>query len=98
MKNDTIVSKNPDIVTRVIDEETILIPIYKTSEDINCIYTLNKSAAAVWDLINGKRSIGAIKKEVLKKFDTSPEALEKEMEELLKDLSEIKAVRNERKN
>jgi hypothetical protein len=82
----------------VIDEETILIPIYKTSEDINCIYTLNKSAATVWGLINGRRSIGAIKKEVLKKFETSPDTLEKEMDELLKDLSEIKALRYEKKN
>lgn len=92
MQETKILHKNKDMVTRVIDDETILLPIYKTSEEINCIYTLNKVASRVWELIDGKRKLGAIKKQLLKEFDVTAEEVDKEMQKFLKDLKEIKAL------
>jgi hypothetical protein len=80
------------MVARVIDDETILLPIYKTSKEINCIYTLNKVASRVWELLDGKKTLGEIKKIILKKFDTTPEEVDKEITKFLKDLKEIKAI------
>ena len=65
MQNTTILKKNKNMVTRKIADETILLPIIKTSKEINCIYTLNPPAAWVWDLIDGKTSVGEIKDKVL---------------------------------
>ena len=93
MKDSVVLRKNPDMVTRVIDQETILMPIYKTSDEINCIYTLNKVGSRVWELINGKRPLAQIKKQALKEFAATPDEVEKEMAAFLKDLKEIKAVR-----
>ena len=93
MPDTSVLRKNPDMVTRVIDEETILVPVYKTSDEINCIYTFNKCASRVWELIDGKKTVAEIKGQVLKEFDTTPEEADKEMRELLKDLEEIKAIK-----
>ena len=65
MQNITILKKNKNMVTRKIADETILLPIYKTSKEINCIYTLNKPASIVWDMIDGKATVGEIKDKVL---------------------------------
>ncbi len=92
MDKSRVLRKNKDMVARVIDDETILLPIYKTSKEINCIYTLNKVASRVWELIDGKRTPLEIKNKVLKEFDTTPEEVDKEMQKLLKDLREIRAV------
>jgi len=92
MENSELLRKSKDMVTRVIENETILLPIYKTSEEINCIYSLNKVASRIWELIDGKRALSEIKKKVLKEFDTTPEEVDKEMTKLLKDLKEIKAI------
>lgn len=92
MKETIVLRKNKDMVTRIIDDETILLPIYKTSEEINCIYTLNKVASRIWELIDGKRTLEEIKSKVLKEFDTNPEEVDREMEKFLKDLKEIKAI------
>ena len=93
MKDDKVLRKNPDMVDRVIDDETILLPIYKTSEEINCIYTLNKVASRIWGLVDGKRTVGEIKNKALKEFDTNPKEINKEMQKFLKDLKEIKAIK-----
>jgi len=93
MKETVALRKNADMVTRVIDDETILLPIYKTSDEINCIYTLNKVASRVWEMFDGKRTLAEIKKQLLKEFDTTPEKIDKKMQELLKDLKEIEAIK-----
>ncbi len=93
MQKNKVLSKNPNMVTRVIEDETILLPLYKSSNEINCIYTLNKVASEVWNLIDGKKTPAEIKKQVLKKFDTTPEEAGKEMQKFLKDLKEIKAIK-----
>ena len=59
---------------------------------MNCIYTLNKPAARVWELIDGKRDLSRIKKDILKEFDVNADELDKLMAALLKDLKEIKAI------
>ena len=92
MKDTVVLRKNPNMVTRVIDNERILLPVFKTSKEANCIYSLNKVASEAWEMINGKRTLGEIKKLILKKFDTTEEEVDKEMDKLLKDLKEIKAV------
>lgn len=92
MQKTTGLRKNPNMVTRVIDDETILMPIYKTSDEINCIYTLNKVASRIWELIDGKRTLSDLKKQILNEFDTTSEEVDKEMGSFLKDLKEIKAV------
>ena len=93
MQKTVALRKNPNMVARVIEDETILLPLYKSSDEINCIYTLNKVASEVWNLIDGKNTLAEIKKRVLKKFDTTPEEVDKEMQKFLKDLKEIKAVK-----
>lgn len=92
MRDAAVLRKNPKVVTRVILDETILLPVYKSSDEINCIYTLNKAASRVWEMIDGKKNITVIKKRILEEFDTTPRESEKELDKLLEELTEIKAV------
>jgi len=92
MQETTVLRKNKNMVMRVIDDETILLPIYKTSDEVDCIYTLNKVASRIWELIDDKRTLDEIKSKVLKEFDTTPKEVDKEMQKFLKDLKEIKAI------
>lgn len=92
MKNSKVLKKNPDIVTRKIEDETILMPLYKISEEIDSIYTLNDVAARIWELIDGKMDLVKIKKILLEEFDVTEEELNKKLIIFLKDLEEIKAI------
>ncbi len=89
---DIALRKDKNIVTRTIGGETILLPICKSSDDLNCIYTLNSVAPQVWILINGKRKLSEITAEVPKKFDTTRKEADKEMKAFLNELKKIKAI------
>jgi methyltransferase-like protein len=92
MEDSLILKKNPDMVTRQIDKETMLVPVVKASDDINCIYTLNETASFVWSMIDGKKTIAQIKKAVLAKFDTTASEADKKLGSLVKDLKKAKAI------
>jgi cobalamin biosynthesis protein CbiG len=92
MKKDKALKKNPNVVSRLIDNETILVPIFKTSKEANFIYSLNPSASKFWDLIDGKRTLSDIKEMILKEFDITPKEVDREINNTLKDLKKIKAV------
>jgi hypothetical protein len=92
MKASSVYKKNPDIVTRVFDKETILVPLYKTSKDVDCVYTLSPVASRIWGLLDGRKSCSAIKQILLQEYDVTPEKLEQSLDIFLKDLKSIKAV------
>ena len=80
------------MVHRVIGGETILLPVYKASEEINCIYTLNPAAAWVWEMIDGKNTLARIKNKAEEDFRERAENVSRKMDKLISELKEIKAV------
>jgi hypothetical protein len=68
-------------------------PLYKTSDEINCIYTLNDVAARIWELIDGRRNLAQIKKKLLEEFEASEKEMDKELNKFFEDLQKIKAIK-----
>jgi len=93
IRDTAILKKNPDMVSREIEDETILLPIYKSSDEIDCIYTLNKAGSVFWELVNERRTLGEIKKALLNKFSSTPDEVNKETAKFLKELKKIKAIK-----
>lgn len=91
-KLEKVYKKNQDIVSREIDDELILMPIYKRKKDINEMYTLNETASEMWKLIDGKRSVDDILREMVNTYKASSETIEKDLLEFIKDMKEIKAI------
>ena len=92
MKAERIFRKNPDFVTREIESNIILMPLCKSSKDIDYIYSLNETAGAVWNLIDGKRKLQQIKDKLLRSYEVSQGKVSEQFYELIKDLKEIKAI------
>ena len=92
MQKKSVLRKNANMVARVIGDETVLLPVYKSSREINSIYTLNKDASRLWEMIDGKTTPAEIKKRLVKEFDTTAQETDKIVEALLKDLKKIKAL------
>lgn len=88
-----IIKKNPDLVSRSVGAETIIMPLVAASDDLNCIWSLNDCASRVWELIDGKRSIRRIRQILLAEFDAGEEELDRELAELFDRLQEIKAIK-----
>lgn len=84
--------KNPDIVSRRIANEVILVPVRNKVGDLQSIYTLNEVGARIWELIDRKDSLKEIKDVLVEEFEVTPEAAEKDISEFLKKLESIGAI------
>lgn len=87
--------KDPDMVSRKIADEVILVPIRQNVGDLESIYTLNETAARIWELIDGKIKVEGIKEKILEEFEVTPEEAEKDLREHLRQLEGIKAITEE---
>jgi hypothetical protein len=89
---DKVYSKSNSIVFRKIADEFILVPIRQNAGDLESIYTLNETAARIWELIDGKIKVEEIKDKIVEGFEVTPEKAEKDLMEHLQQLEEIKAI------
>ncbi len=90
---DRCYQKSPDIVSRKIADEVILVPIRQNVGDLESIYTLNEVAVRIWELIDGERKMGEIKDTIVEEFAVSLEEAEKDLRELLQKLEEIEGIK-----
>ncbi len=89
----TVYKKNPDFVARRIEDEVILVPIKKDAADFEAIYNLdNDTSVKIWELIDGNNSLDEIKKRISNEFSVSPEKLNTDIDQFIKDLEKIKAI------
>ena len=95
MRLDRRYVRNPDFVFRRIADEVILLPIRKNLGDLESIFTLNEVGARVWELLDGRRSVGEIRDLVVAEFEVTPEIAAADLLELLRHLEEIGAVLGE---
>ena len=84
--------KHPSMVSRQIAGEVILVPIRKNVGDLESIYTLNQTGAAIWALLDGKRTLAEIRDQMAVEFEVTPEEAAQDLDELIGQMAEIGAV------
>lgn len=87
-----VYKKNDSIVPRKIADEYILVPVRQNAGDLESIYTLNETAARIWELVDGKIKVRAIKERMVQEFEVTPEEAEKDLIQHLLQLEGIKAI------
>jgi hypothetical protein len=85
--------KDPKIVSRLVAEEYILVPIARIAHEVDSIYTLNEVGGRIWDLIDGEKNLSDIKEVIVQEFEVSAEEAETDLVEFLRKLEKVGAVR-----
>ena len=78
--------KEANCVTREIAGETIIVPIKGRVGDLDSIYTLNEEGTLIWQLIDGRKSIGQIVQTVRQTYDVESEEVTKDAVDFLSSL------------
>ena len=84
--------KSDDIVSRDIAGETILVPIRNNVGDLESIYTLNETAARVWSLLDGQRTVREIRDAIVAEYEVEQEEAEQDVLELLAQLESFRGI------
>ncbi len=84
--------KDSLIVSRRIADEVILVPVSQKLGEVDCIYTLNDVAAHIWELIDGKRSLKALRDSMVEAFQVQDSEAQEDLLMLIEQLKEVGAI------
>jgi len=84
--------KASSIVSRKVAGEMILVPIRRNAGEVECIYALDEVGARIWELLDGQRSLQAVRDVILEEFEVSETEAEGDLLALIEQLREIGAI------
>ena len=84
--------RNPDFVFRQIADERILVPIKQKVGDIEDLYTFNLTAARIWELFDGTRTLGDLRDLLATEFDIGDDDFTAHITTFVEQLLKIGAV------
>ena len=77
-----------NIVSRSIAGELFLVPVAGRLADLQRMFALTEVAQFIWERIDGVRSLGDIRNDVLAQFDAEKEQLDSDVREFVAGLIE----------
>ena len=81
-------TKVEKVVTRQIAGETLLIPITQAGADLQKVYLLNETAAAIWELLAQPRELEGLVAALQEQYEAPEEVLRTDTLETLEALIE----------
>jgi hypothetical protein len=83
----TVITKTPDVLSRVIDQEAVLLNL---ATGTYC--GMNEVATRAWELIEGSITFGALATKLHGEFDVEEDRLREDLVELVRSMEQAKLV------
>ena len=84
---DVRVRHSDDVVARLIEGQLLIVPLVSGVGDLEDeLYTLNETGRAIWEKLDGNRTIDEVAREMAREFDVAEEAVLLDVINLVEDL------------
>lgn len=81
-----LIKRNPSLAVRRIADEVMLVPIRSDARQAMGLYTLNPSAALLWDLADGEHCLNDCVELFCQRFEVESKVARQDLQILLTDL------------
>lgn len=78
-----------NLVVKEIGDEKVLIPLRSNVADMEQIYTLNETAAFIWEQMDGKTNLGQIIRNLVEEYDVDAETARLDVEDFISEMREF---------
>jgi len=90
---EAVYARSDDIVSREIEGEVIIVPLVAGIGDAEDeLYTLNETGKAVWNRLDGAKSLKVIAAELAEEFDAPLEEIERDIVGLMAEFARRRMV------
>jgi len=91
--SDARYEKEPNVVSREIAGEQILVPVRKKAADMASIFVLNETGARIWSLLDGQHSLGEIGDILVQEYEVESETARADIARVTGELCELGMLR-----
>ena len=85
--------QNEHIVSRKIGEETILVPVNREVGELDNVYSLNETAAYIWEQIDGDKDLETIRACIVEEFAVDEQRAEQDLMKCITQFEEMKGIK-----
>jgi hypothetical protein len=90
---DKVYVPSEDVVARDIEGELIIVPLTAGIGDTeDALFTLNEAGRAIWDRLDGTRTLHQVALELAGEYDAPPAQIEADVAGLVEELAKRKMV------
>jgi hypothetical protein len=90
---DSVCARSDDVVSREIEGELIIVPIASGIGDLEDeLYTLNGTGRAIWQLLDGRRTLGEVAAELAGMYDAPVDTITRDVLGLCSELAARKIL------
>jgi hypothetical protein len=82
----------PDVVARRIRGELLLVPVRRTSADLDGFFTLNATAADIWRLVGERKTVDEISRHLCEHHAVAKEEADRDVARILAELVDAGAL------
>jgi hypothetical protein len=87
IRMDAVYAPSDDIVAREIVGELIIVPLVAGIGDLEDeLFTVNETAKAIWDRLDGRRNLSEIIAALAEDYDAAPDEIERDVCGLVEEL------------
>jgi Coenzyme PQQ synthesis protein D (PqqD) len=86
------IQRSQNVVSRVVADEAIVVPIRRGAADMDSIFTFNETGTMLWAMIEAKRNATELAAHLQTEYGLSAEEAAADIEKFLADLSEAGLV------
>ncbi|MCB1069301.1 MAG: PqqD family protein [Verrucomicrobia bacterium] len=87
-----VCEKNPGVVERNLRNATLLIPVMRDFDELNCLYSLNETARLIWREAGSGRSVADISSQIAETYDVAPDTAQADTEAVIQELLNLKLL------
>lgn len=84
--------KNSSVISKLIGNEIVLVPIKGNTANLEEIFMLNETGGYIWNRIDGKSPVGAIKKVITEEFNVGPKEAQADITAFFKQLEKENCI------
>jgi hypothetical protein len=88
----TVLKKSENIVFRKIENEYILVPIVASAADVESIFNLNETGAAVWERIDGTKTLSDLIEDVKAEYESEGTQIENDVMVFVSGMVDAKLI------
>ncbi len=92
LTRDSILVKSENVVFRKIENEYILVPIVASAADVESIFNLNETGAAVWERIDGVKKLSEIIEAIKSEYESDGSQVDDDVMAFANEMIEAKLI------
>ena len=92
MRVDDTYQRSPDIISRRIRGEAVLVPIRQRVGALDAIFALNDTASAVWAGLDGQKTLRQVLAQVTAEFEVDEAEASRDLLEVIAAMAAVGAV------